>query len=83
MINNVGKILNVRETRLRYRKRETMVGLYFKEMLSKIDGSKAKKDEHKESKKENKHKEATPNKDIKHNQQKVHEGEGTFLDQLC
>lgn len=83
MIKNIEKISNVRETRLRYRKRETMAGLYFKEMLSKVDGSINKEDEHKESKRENQHKEDEHKEDVAKDLKKVHDGEGTFLDKLC
>jgi len=76
MIKNIEKVLNVSETKLRYRKKETMTGLYFKEMLSKITGSKNKQDKHKDNKRENE-------VETLDNSSKEPEGEGNFLDELC
>ena len=83
MIKNIEKVLNVSETKLRYSKKETMTGLYFKEMLSKINSSKNKEDNSEDSKKQDVHKENEPEKDIIDDLKKEHEGEGTFLDKLC
>ena len=82
MIKNIEKVSSSSQTRLRYRKKETMSGLYFKEMLSKI-GPKNKEDNHKNSKKENEHKKEEHKEDIIDESKKEHDGEGTFLDELC
>lgn len=84
MIKNIEKILNVSETKLHYRKKETMTGLYFKEMLSKISGSKNEANNHKKLKNKNKDKDDTEDKeDIIDSSKKKCDGEGTFLDKLC
>jgi len=83
MIKNIEKILNVSETKLRYRKKETMSGLYFKEMLSKMKGSKNKDNKPKDSKKVNQYKKDEYKEDIIDNFKKEHDAEGNFLDELC
>ena len=83
MIKNIQKILNVGETKLRYRKKETMEGLYFKEMLSKLRGSKYKEDNHKDSENKKEPKEDSNKEHIADSSKKEHEGEGSFLDELC
>ena len=83
MIKNVEKVFNVNETKLRYRKRETMSGLYFKEMLSKIKGSKNNENKPKDKKKENLDKIAVQKEDINTVHKNENDDEGNFLDELC
>ena len=83
MIKNIEKVFKLCETRLRYRKRETMAGLYFKEMLSKISGSENKENNNKESEKQKSYKAQENKEEIIDSSKKEHEGEGTFLDKLC
>jgi len=83
MIKNVEKVFNVNETKLRYRKRETMAGLYFKEMLSKIKGSKNNENKPKDKKKENLDKITAQKEDINTVPKNENDDEGNFLDELC
>ena len=83
MIKDVEKILSASATGLKYRKKETMEGLYFKEMLTRSsnfknsDSANSYTNNNKKEKKEEK-KINDRSTDVDHN-----DIEGTLLDKFC
>ncbi len=86
MIKDVEKILSASATGLKYRKKETMQGLYFKEMLSRSTNSKNNNNNNNANTYTNKQKKKkieekkidTTRNDVDHNNV-----EGTLLDKFC
>lgn len=85
MIKGIEKVVNVGDTKLYYRKKETMTGLYFKEMLSKLSVPKDNEDHHNKQERHNTEdkKEHKTKEEINKNLDKGNEIEGILLDKLC